>query len=268
MVTSDLHQLGVLVTRPAHQAAPLCDLIEACNGKAVRLPVLEIGPPVDVATAKGQLAELAEYQMVIFISPNAVSGAKALLAETDAADLPQTCQIVCVGQGTARQLMADFQRQPDVIPESGFNSEALLALPALQQVAGQRIMIIRGEGGRPLLGDTLLERGAEVIYANVYERRLPAVGLESIRAQMPQIQVIVLTSGEGLRNLWQMAKDEQTWLINMPLLVVNPRLASIASELGHQGEIITAVSAADEAIVTALADWAVDKSTNINKGSV
>jgi len=44
--------IGVLVTRPAHQAEHLCQLIEAEGGAAVRYPALEIKPRPDRAAVR------------------------------------------------------------------------------------------------------------------------------------------------------------------------------------------------------------------------
>ncbi|MDH5179212.1 MAG: uroporphyrinogen-III synthase [Gammaproteobacteria bacterium] len=250
MTSDSLQHLGVLVTRPAHQAESLCRLIEDAGGRAFRFPVIAIEPPDEPDLTRAQLAALSDFDMAIFISPNAVSFSRQLLDS-----LPTTCRIVAVGQGTARQLLADFQREPDVIPESGFHSEALLAMPALKQVAGQRVMILRGEDGRPLLGDTLRERGAEVIYATVYKRVRPAASLamwqEAIAERL--IHIIVVTSGEGLQNLWYMAGEQyRSWLSQIPLLLINPRLIPLAEKLGYSGKMIVAENAGDTAILHGL----------------
>lgn len=243
-----------MVTRPAHQAESLCQMIEAAGGQIFRFPVLAIEPPDDINAARLQLAELPGFDMAIFISPNAVSRTRALLQ----ADLPADCQIVAVGQGTARQLVTEFGRQPDVVPETGFNSEALLAMPALQDVAGRRIMILRGEGGRPLLGDTLGERGAKVTYATVYKRVRPAAELGQLAQAITDkaINVIVITSGEGLHNLLHMAGETyRHWLCSMPLILINQRLRVLAEKLGFNGELLLADNASDEAILNCLQKW-------------
>ena len=69
-VSNDLQGLGVLVTRPAHQADQLCDLIEAAGGRPYRLPTIEITPSSDSdqQQARHLLEHLQANDLLIFIS--------------------------------------------------------------------------------------------------------------------------------------------------------------------------------------------------------
>ena len=250
-----LKQLDVLVTRPAHQATHLCELIEQAGGRAIPFPVITIAPPVDEAAVAAQLSHIKEFDLAIFISANAVSYCRQLLNGA----LPETLKLAVVGKATARQLHTSFARQPDVLPEHGFNSEALLALPALQQVKGQRIIILRGEDGRALLGDTLSERGAEVSYANLYRRVQPEVDAATIKqlVEHTAVDIIVTTSGEGLENLCAMLGETyRAWLCRLPLVVVHQRLCDRARQLGFTAEVLIAREPADEAILECIQAWA------------
>lgn len=255
MPDSKLHGLGVMVTRPAHQAEGLCSLIEQAGARAIRLPVIEIAGPDDEAAARATLAGLAGFDIVIFISANAVHRCYLYIGE----QLPKGPQIATVGQGTARRLQEDFQRPPDLLPDEGYNSEALLALPGFQQVAGRRILILKGEGGRDLLADTLADRGAKVSYANLYRRRLPDEAGQQLAAihQHEKVDVVILTSGEGIANLLSLA-DETTraWLCSMTWLVIHPRLADLARRTECANDIIISDGPADENIMQCLRQWA------------
>ncbi|WP_275576186.1 uroporphyrinogen-III synthase [Aquitalea magnusonii] len=66
--------------------------------------------------------------------------------------------------------LARLSGQDILFPTAGSDSEALLALPQLADVAGQHWLIVRGQGGRALLADTLCARGAQVSLAEVYQR--------------------------------------------------------------------------------------------------
>ena len=84
--------------------------------------------------------------------------------------------------------------------EDGFDSEALLALPEMRDLAGKRVVIFRGDGGRELLGDTLIARGAIVEYAECYRRSKPTSDAAVLLRLWARDEVlgIVITSSEGL----------------------------------------------------------------------
>lgn len=247
---------GVLVTRPAEQARTLCRLIEDAGGRSIAFPTLEIRPPRDPDTARRLLyAPRDPYDLVVFISRNAVGRALALLPDRDARAFGNAAdqtrpQLVAVGRATA-QAMEQAGLAPDLVPESGFDSEALLALPALSAVADKRVLIVRGEGGRALLGETLARRGAEVVYAEVYRRALPETDAAALIEDWQQsVHFVTATSDEVLKNLLTLVPaSAQGWLRGRPLAVLGERNAATAMELGFR-----VVAVADEASDAGLFD--------------
>ena len=242
----DLAGLGVLVTRPALQSAGLCRLIEHCGGRPLAFPALEIRPPEEPGEARRLLER--EWDLVIFISPNAVRFALSLSATGRP---PGAAQVAAVGRGSARALAAAGV-QPDLVPER-YDSEGLLALPELARVAGRRILIVRGEGGRALLGDTLERRGAEVHYAEVYRRLRPSVDAAPLVARWGRdVQVVTATSVEVLENLALMLGEEGRGLLcATPLVVISERMQQAAARLGI-ARVLRAEGAGDEALLDAL----------------
>lgn len=253
---ADLTGLHVVVTRPRGQEQKLCELIKAAGGVSLHYPVLEIEDSPQQPQLVEQLQQLARFDLVIFISPNAVARGMNLINAQGG--LPDGIQTATVGRGSGRELKRLLGREPDIVPAKQFNSEGLLALPEMQQMAAKRVMIVRGEGGRELLADTLRERGAEVEYAEVYRRGRPEVDNSALMHAWArnEIDIIVLTSGEGLRNLYDMVGQlGRQWLRKTPILVINERLAQLARELGLDLPPIIAAEASDSGIVAALDAW-------------
>jgi uroporphyrinogen-III synthase len=246
----------VLVTRPAHQAEHLVQLIEQSGGEAIRFPVVEITEPTDPAALRARIDRLVEFDLAIFISANAVERALPLVHARYPV-LPVALTLAAIGAGTVRALRR-FGVENVLAPTARFDSEALLALPPLQQVRGRKIVIFRGEGGRELLGDTLTARGAAVEYAECYRRRRPVSDIAPLVQRWARggIDIVVCTSVEGLHNLQTLlGAADSRWLLRTPLVVVSARLAAAARALGCRHEPVSAQEASDEAIVAAIETW-------------
>lgn len=252
--TGRLTGVTVLVTRPAHQSAPLCALIAAEGARALSLPAIEILPPQDPTPAAALFATLPQYDLVIFVSANAVTYGLALLHSP----WPPALKIAAVGARTAAALQT-AGLTVDVSAPPPHNSEALLDTAALYGLAGKRVLIVRGEGGRELLADTLRARGAHVDYAQVYRRARPAPVADEIRLEQlsPEtVDVVVVTSNEGLRNLAEMARDAQAaWVMQRPLVVIGRRAVSVAREQGYTQTPYIADEASDAGLLAALISW-------------
>ena len=239
----DLRGMGVLVTRPAVQAEPLCAWIQANQGRPVRFPAMEIFPRIDQASRR-RLAAADSFDLLIFVSTNAVHHA---IEHLPAGGIRQAA---AVGAATARAL-ADAGFTDVLTPRTTADSDGLLALPEMRSVKGKRILIIRGTGGRPLLGDTLAGRGAGVVYAEVYERRIPQSDPSDLLRQWEQsIDTVIATYGEILENLLKILNDDHR-LKDTPLVVVSARVARKAEQQGFT-TVVEAAGAGESAIITSL----------------
>ena len=262
MQTDLLKGIKILVTRPAHQAQPLCDMIQAQGGQAIRLPVINIEPLALSKKVVETIAKSDAIDFAVFISPNAVEhGIEQLLKYSK---IPDTLKLVTIGQASAKKIQELLGRMPDISPTKQYNSEALLALDSLQknQLNNKRIIIFRGHGGRELLAKTLTQRGAHVSYAEVYQRVQPRaehVFLNSLWSAAKQPDIITLSSNEGLHNLLKMSSDPILKRIyQTPLIVVTEKMRQQAQKLGFKKAIIIAEKASNMAMLDAVIQYFTD----------
>jgi uroporphyrinogen-III synthase len=250
MANQPLRGLTIVVTRPRDQAAQLSRCIEQAGGIPVLFPLLDITAVQDTKTLFEQIARLGQFNLAIFISPNAVHfGLAAIHA---AGHVPDSLKIATVGQGSAKALRA-LGIANVIAPIERFDSEGLLALPELQNVAGWRVMIFRGDGGRELLGDTLKARGATVEYATCYQRSKPQQDAGALLSAVPD--AITVTSSEALGYLWQMLNSNaRAALCDTPLFVPHERIADLAREQGWLQVQLT--ESGDDGLLSALITWA------------
>lgn len=252
-MSTALNGRGVLVTRPAHQAAHLAELIVAQAGKPVLFPVLEILDAADLQPLYALIDRLDSFDLAIFISPNAVNKAMNLIKSRR--ELPATLKIAAIGRGSSKELK-HFGVTEIIAPSAHFDSENLLEMPQLQNVAGKRIAIFRGDGGREVLGDTLTARGARIEYAECYRRSRPDAPAGDLLRQWSrnEINAVTVTSAEGLRNLYDMlGKLGRQWLKTTPVFVPHQRILEVAHELGLEHGVVT--PAGDEGLVQGMVDW-------------
>jgi uroporphyrinogen-III synthase len=246
-----LQGLKILVTRPRQQADNLCHLISQQGGEPIKFPLLEVQSVENHEHVSYVLNNLDVFQWVFFISANAVNF--ALLAINGKITVSSNVAIAAIGQATQRALEAAGWHV-DLVPESGFNSEALLKMPALQQLQGQSCLIVRGSGGREFLAEALRQRGAFVKYLEVYKRVIPnvdcSVVLRYINAGM--LDAIIITSGEALINLVAMLEaDAPQKLRATPLIVLSERINNKAHQMGFNQIVVTEESS-DVAIIKAI----------------
>lgn len=244
----------VLVTRPQHQAAALSDRIRAAGGAPCEFPALAIEAvaPDALCATLDALPVADAATLTIFISPNA---ARFGLAGFGAAGrLPLAGAVFAVGPGTARVLRDAGVAQ--VIVPAGHDSEALLALPELQAVAGRHAIIVRGFGGRPLLADTLRERGATVNFVECYRRVRPQADAAPLvaRWQAGGIDAVTATSAETLDNLADLLGARGGPLLaRTPLFVPHAKIGEAARRLGLSQVVVTA--GGDAGLVEGLINW-------------
>jgi uroporphyrinogen-III synthase len=255
-----LSGVTVVVTRPAHQADNLCQLIEAAGGQVLRFPVIDIQPTADSRTCHAQLQRLAEFDLAIFISANAVDVTLEQLTLTLQQTWPSDLPIASVGKATAHSLVSKGLQVTHIAPEP-YNSEALLSMPELQNLDGKRIVIIRGEGGREYLRDRLMQRGAEVEYVECYRRAVATADTQQLYAAWEKTKIsnmpIVVTSNQGLKNLLAMIDEEhQPILLASTLMLISERTARLSRELTFSQTPVIAAAANDDAILDGLKTWA------------
>jgi len=245
--TCDLGGRGVLIARPAVQAEGLCRLVEAAGGRPIRFPAIAIEPMADREPARKLLAQ--EWDLILFVSRNAVEQALPLFPNRR---LPAESQLGVIGAATAQALTL-AGRAPDLMPAGRFDSESLLALPELAELAGRRVLIVRGVGGRGLLGDTLVERGARLAYAEVYRRTLSVTDTTPLLTHWRRdVQLVTVTSGEVLDNLLTLiGRNGRDLLLDTPLVVVSGRIGKAATGLGFS-RVELADGASDAAMLAAL----------------
>lgn len=250
-MTGTLQGRRIAVTRPRAQAVALAASIAAHGGEPVVFPLLVVSPADDREPLRQAIAQLDEYALAVFVSPNAIAfTVPGILAERE---WPDGLRALVIGPSSVAAL-ARHRIGPAIAPRERFDSEAVLELPELQgnAIAGKRVAIFRGNGGRELLAETLRARGARVDCIACYQRSTPPdAGLLAESLCAGTLDALTISSSEGLRNLVGLLDEAALGALQRTAVFVpHQRIADLAQELGVQQVILT--GAGDAGLCAAL----------------
>jgi uroporphyrinogen-III synthase len=248
-----LQNIGIAITRPIDQAKKLAALITEAGGTPILFPLIEITPLKDYSQFEAVISDIASYDWVIFISSNAVQNGMPRLVKRGIAvnENLVNLKFAAIGPVTASELQS-FGLKDVLIPKDRFDSESLLSLPEMMDVSNKKVMIFRGVGGRDVLANSLIARGAQVTFAECYQRTNPQSNCD-VLAQLyaeNKLHGIVVTSSEAIRHLLDLAGDSG-WLRNVTLCVNHARIAELPLQLGLKVQI--ADTPGDEAMLKIIA---------------
>ena len=252
-----LRGVAVLVTRPEGQAGPFIERLQKAGAEAIALPTIEISA-VTLSEEDRIRLHPDNFEWVIYTSANAVRESLVQWPK------PAHAGVAAVGRATANALESNGIR-PRLVPRHSQDSEGLLAAPELTNIRGQRILLVRGLGGRELLRDELTRRGANVEVAELYRRspaRLDEHAVKRLKDSLSsgQRSRVAVTSVAILDALLGSLPPGITDAVRgLPLVVPGRRVAAEAQRRGWRGRLIVASSAEDSAMFQALeADAAVN----------
>lgn len=227
----------LLLTRPAEDCAALAQTLAEQGIASHSMPLLAIEALAETPEQRAVFAELQRYCAVIVVSKPAARLGLQLL-DRYRPQPPAEQSWFAVGAATAA-LLAE-RGLSAYYPDGGDDSEALLALPRLQQAIAaapaSRVLILRGEGGREFLAERLRGQGVTVDYLSLYRRLLPgyAPGELGARVRAERLNALVVSSGQGLEHLIELAAADWPELARLPLFVPSPRVAEQARRAGAQ----------------------------------
>ncbi|WP_319380488.1 uroporphyrinogen-III synthase [Thiomicrorhabdus sp.] len=243
-----------LNTRPLAQAGGLQQKMAALGVKSVLLPTLRI------RWCHFSCRDLnAVFDQVVVTSVNALQswqeGLQSMSCEEKAECLNAVSTARWLAIGAKTQEVGRGQGLPlHCFSREKFDSEALLADASMQSLDGQKILMLKGHGGRRKLVETFAERGAQVFELNLYKRCREEFDSEGWRTfKRAARPVILFSSLDSYLALKAMLNTEShPWRSVYAAIVFSARIGEYLRKDGWSAEIEVVETQSDEGVVEAM----------------
>lgn len=249
--------LNTRPTRHTVQAKALDDLVLQDGGASLSCPTLQIEMFQGLSFEWGSFDF---FDKIIFISQNAVLGFfdnfKEILSTINLYP-----KIYAIGLATADSLV-EHGLKVENLESLQFDSESLVKQEGLEDLTGQKVLIVKGRGGRQFLENTLQEKGARVFLCDVYERKVADFCAEAwLKFKQANIPIILWTSVASFvafkqqleqQSGQQINKNDFSWASKQSCVVFSERIKIELLAQGWQGNIVVVSTQSNQGIVTAI----------------
>jgi len=252
----------VMVTRASSALGGSGGLVEAlrdAGADAVSIPLVQLEPATDPAPLDRALAQIADFDAIVFASENAVrfTCARAIATQNWDALSSADCKVLCVGAKTAA---AARQAGLSVHLVGRSGGAGFVAQIRSEFPPSERLFLLpRSEIGREELADGLRELAGEVVAVTAYRSVRPEVDAQQLCQSIAsgEFQAITFSSPSAVEHFASLldAKARATVVVaEGPLIAaVGPTTAEALRSEGLEPDVVAARPGARE-LVAALAD--------------
>ena len=225
-------KIALISTRPQETNAQLSEELKISEIKLLSFPLTEIHPLNNYQIFDEVIENIKTYQHIIFISTNAVH---FFVERVKKLSLQIPKNLIFSSIGPTTKLLLQKKLSVDVhFPIKTFDSEHLLKEKIYNNVEGQKILIIRGEGGRETLKNALEEKGGIVNYGECYVRKYVDIDLIQLKNDLVNYhhQFILFSSTNSAKHfIDQLHNIETDWLQNIKIIVNHKKIEGLLSKI-------------------------------------
>jgi uroporphyrinogen III methyltransferase/synthase len=184
----------VVVTRAAEQAGEFSDKLRSLGADVIEMPVISLTAPLDCGPLDHAIAELEQYDWLIFTS---VNGVRFFMDRLDQSgrDLRNLRARICTIGPATRAAVEALHLKVDKMPVA-FVAESLAASFEPAEIAGKRVLLPRAAVARDLIPTELGKMGAHVDVVEAYRNVVP----EGVFAFQRKPDWVTFTSSSTVKN--------------------------------------------------------------------
>jgi uroporphyrinogen-III synthase len=225
-------KIALISTRPQVSNVQLSDELKNSEIKLLSFPLTEIHPLNNYQIFDGVIENIKTYEHIIFISTNAVH---FFLERVKKLSLQIPKNLIFSSIGPTTKLLLQKKLSVNVhSPIKTFDSEHLLKEKIYNNVEDQKILIIRGEGGRETLKNTLENRGGIVNYGECYVRKYVDIDLNQLKNDLvnyPHKFFLFSSTNSAKHFINQLHNIETGWLQNIKIIVNHKKIEELLSKI-------------------------------------
>ena len=247
--------MKVLITRPRKQSAGFGAALQMAGFEPVYFPVIEIRPVDDLSALDAALAEIGQYEWVVFTSVNGVEIVfDRIPAGTGVVHLSPSVKFAAVGKKTAEALRLRGI-EPFFVPDE-FTGDAML--PGLGDLRGKKVLLLRAEIARKALPDAIRVAGGVAHEIAIYHTLPAEVDAEGLSALKAGVDWLTFTSPSTALNFAQVCRQNGLDPLNLPgspqIVCIGPVTERAARDEGFAVDVV-AVEYTTDGLIKAIADF-------------
>jgi uroporphyrinogen III methyltransferase/synthase len=221
----------IVVTRATQQAPILSEKLRDLGADVIEMPATQIAR-LDLSPLRSAIAEITDYDWLIFTSQNAVAifWEQLLGAGRDARALAGL-KVAAVGPATAGALL-EHGITVDLIPKR-FVAEGLLEIMGERNdVSGASVLYVTAEGARDVLPDGLREMGADVSLIEAYRSIPDGQGARKLSRAIEagKVDLVTFTSASSVKAYVDAVGEELA--VRVPAASIGPQTSDALREAG------------------------------------
>jgi len=219
--------ISVLNTRAKNQAEELSVLLRAHGADVIELPMLEILPPQTWDEFELVARDLKTSDWFLFTSSNGVKFTAEFFKES----FPKNIAVTAIGEktaDTARSLGFKVEFVSKGVTSEDFARELVSCVKDKP-----RIHLFRADIATEVLPDILREAGFLVNEITAYRSLVPEISKPELKEALENTDMIILTSSQAVRNLFNVTNEiAEGLLAKHKLAVIGVKTAATVKELG------------------------------------
>ncbi|MFN8058778.1 MAG: uroporphyrinogen-III C-methyltransferase [Vicinamibacterales bacterium] len=236
----------IVVTRSREQAGELVERLEELGAEPIEASSVRIEPVHDPRGLDEALAKASTFDWIVFTSANGVDHfMRRLFAGSRDARALSGPHICTIGPSTAERF-GRYGIRADLRPAEHHPDALASAMRAMRELDGARVLLVRGEGAREVLGDEFRKCGATVTDVAAYHmvRETQTDGETDIFKMLldRNVDVVTFTSPTAVSNFVDALGEEPAadLLRNVQVASIGPVTAEAALQHGIRTTIVPA----------------------------